>query len=46
MYRNKQNLKPIKEVSFGKSRVHFTIDGIKTSLETEIFHQYYEKVNE
>ena len=44
MYRNKLNLKPIKEVIFKKSRVYFTIDGIKTSLETEIFNQYYEKI--
>jgi len=43
-YQNKLNGKLASEVSFRKSRVHFTIDGIKTSLETEIFEQYYELV--
>lgn len=44
MYRNKLNLKPIKEVIFKKSRVYFIIDGIRESLPVEIFEANYEKI--
>lgn len=43
-YQNKLNGKLVSEVVFKKDRVFFTIDGIKESLETEIFEQYYELV--
>ncbi len=46
MYKNKNNGKIASDVIFLMSRVYFTIDGIKSSLETEIFHQYYEKMDE
>jgi len=46
MYRNKHNGKIVTDVIFTSDRVLFTIDGIKTSLEREVFMVKYEAINE
>lgn len=44
MYRNKLNLKPIKNVKLTKVTAYFTIDGLETSLPIQIFRACYEEM--
>ena len=46
MYKNKNNGKIATEIVTDGDRIYFTIDGIKTSLEPEIFEANYEKIDE
>ena len=44
MYKNKNNNKIVEDVIYLKNRVYFIIDGIRESLEINVFKQYYELI--
>lgn len=44
MYKNKNNGKIVEDVIYLKNRVYFVIDGIRESLEINVFKQYYELI--
>ena len=46
MYKNKNNGKIATDIVTDGDRIYFTIDGIKSSLPSEIFEANYEKINE